>query len=189
MIVFMLILLLFVVLLLFFRFCFIFCSFFCSFFCCFVFCFFLVLLFSVCPHRVVCIFLISNGERVFAFTFYALVFFLNHPSPTHSPPLVRLLPMFKQWTPRLTASSTGRVLKFACFICHFVFLFVFCCLMLLPLLLLLLLLFVVAFLKTPCWPLFNFSPFAFAVLSTFMRLYCFAFPWQNLHAKTMKMVS
>lgn len=82
MIVFMLILLLFVVLLLFFRFCFIFCSF----FCCFVFCFFLVLLFSVCPHRVVCIFLISNGERVFAFTFYALVFFLNPPPPLTPPP-------------------------------------------------------------------------------------------------------
>lgn len=152
-----------------------------------------MLLFSVCPHRVVCIFLISIGERVFAFTFYALVFFLSQPNATSPPPphsLFRLLAMFKQRTPRLTASSTGRVLKFACFICHFVFLFVFCCLMLLPLpLLLLLLLFVVAFLKTPCWPLFNFSPFAFAVLSTFMRRYCFAFPWRNLHAKTMKMVS
>lgn len=45
-----------------------------------------MLLFSVCPHRVVCIFLISNGERVFAFTFYALVFFLSQPNASAPPP-------------------------------------------------------------------------------------------------------
>lgn len=83
MIVFMLILLLFVVLFLFFRF------FFYLLFIFFVVLFsvFLVLLFSVCPHRVVCIFLISNGERVFAFTFYALVFFLSQPNATSPSPL------------------------------------------------------------------------------------------------------
>lgn len=174
MIVFMLILLLFVVLFLFFRFFFIYCSFFLLF--CFLFflcCCFLFALIALCVF-----FLFRMASGYLHLLFMPLFFFsanLTPPLPPHS--LYRLLAMFKQRTLRLTASSTGRVLKFACFICHFVFLFVFCCLMLLPLpLLLLVLLFVVAFLKTPCWPLFNFSPFAFAVLSTFMRLYCFAFP-------------
>lgn len=92
------------------RFVFVFSVFFYSLFIFFVVLFsvFLVLLFSVCPHRVVCIFLISNGERVFAFTFYALVFFLSQPNATSPlPSLFRLLAMFKQRTPRLTASSTG----------------------------------------------------------------------------------